>query len=207
MNDQARKAASYALNFLTFLFLEKSVEDKIISAYLFGSGARGELDKESDIDVFLDCGGSDEKPILKASESAKRKFVMSKDFDKWKLFSFTYPISVKVGQMKDWELKNSIESEGIELFSKSVQTQKTEKIVLFSFTLPKNKKLYLKIRRLLFGRIEANYKSEGLVTKNGGKQLASTVFMVPKSSQTYFIQLLHSRKINFNMIEFLRSVD
>src|SRR3989338_5004376 len=106
MNDQARKAASYALNFLTFLFLEKSVEDKIISAYLFGSGARGELDKESDIDVFLDCGGSDEKPILKASESAKRKFVMSKDFDKWKLFIFTYPISVKV---KSFHLSKSFD--------------------------------------------------------------------------------------------------
>ena len=207
MNNQTKKTISYALNFLTFLFFEKSVEDKILSVYIFGSGVRGELEKKSDIDIFIDCEEKDEKILLAASESAKRKFMSSNDFNKWKLLEFTYPISIKAGNMRTWELKSSIESEGIEIFSKSVQTKTTKKFVLFSFSLPKNKSLYLKIRRLLFGRLETNYKSEGLVTKKGGKYLASNIFVVPKAEQTYFINILHKNKINFSMIEFMKNVD
>ncbi|MEK6887925.1 MAG: nucleotidyltransferase domain-containing protein [Candidatus Aenigmatarchaeota archaeon] len=207
MSEQTRKSISYALDFLTFLFLQKDVEDKITAVYLFGSGARGELDKNSDIDIFINCNEIHEDLILRASKSAEMKFMASKDFEKWKLFNFIYPISVKAGPMKKWELKTSIESEGIELFSKSVRQQDTEKIVMFSFDLPKKKKSYLKIKRALFGRIENNYRSEGIVTKKGGKQLGSNLFMIPKSSQSYFIKFMHGNKINFKMMEFLRSVD
>lgn len=206
MSEQTRRAISYAFDFLTFLFLEKDVENKTISAYLFGSGVRGELDKKSDIDIFINCEAADENFIMRAARSAENKFIKSKDFDKWKLFNFTYPISIKAGPLKEWELKTSIESEGIELFSKSV-SQQTERVVIFSFDLPKNKKSYLKIKRELFGRVEKNYKSEGKVAKNRGEQLASNLFIVPKSSQTYFIKLMHSNKISFKMMEFLRKAD
>ncbi len=205
MTDQTRKSISYAFDFLSFLFLEKGAEDKVISVYLFGSAVRNELDDESDIDIFINCKKSDESFILKISEAAKKKFTASKDFDKWKGFGFTYPISIKAGQLSGWELKESIESEGIEIFSKTVQQHDTERIVLFSFDLPKNKKSYLKIKRELFGRVEKNYKSEGMVAKHGGKHLASNLFIAPKLSQGSFIKFMHSNKINFNMIELLKN--
>ena len=116
MTDQTRKAVSYALDFLSFFFLEREADNKVISVYLFGSAARGELDKESDIDIFINCEAADEDVILKSAESAKKKFVLSKDFEKWKGFDFTYPISIKSGPLHEWELRTTIESEGIEIF-------------------------------------------------------------------------------------------
>src|SRR3989338_4798053 len=131
MNEQTRKAVGYAMDFLTFLFLQKDAKDKINCIYLFGSGARGELDKDSDIDIFIDCGESDEDVVLRIAKVAQMRFKASKDFEKWKLFNFTYMISIKAGRMREWGLRSSIESEGIELYSKSVQQQNTEKLVMF----------------------------------------------------------------------------
>ncbi len=201
MTEQTRKAISYALDFLSFLFLEKGAEDKVISAYIFGSAVRSELDKESDIDIFINCEKHDEDFISKAAKAAETKFLKSQDFDKWRGFNFTYPISIKTGPLHEWQLKTSIESEGIELYSKNVQQQNTERLVIFSFDLPKNKKSYLKIKREFFGRIEKHYKSEGIVSEAGGKQLASNIFIIPKTAQSKFIKIMHTRKINFSMME------
>lgn len=207
MTEQMRKSVSYAFDFLTFLFLERGMEDRILSVYLFGSAVRSELDKESDIDIFINCEKADEELILKSTESAKKKFTASKDFDKWKGFDFVYPISIKVGLLIEWELKESIESEGIELFSKSIQQKNIERVVVFSFDLPKTKKSYLKIKRGLFGRIEKNYRSEGMVAKSGGKHMASNLFIIPKSAQNKFINFMHANKIKFSMMEFSKKTD
>ena len=201
MSEQTRKAVSYAFDFLTFLFLENNAAKRILSAYIFGSAVRGELDKGSDVDIFINCNKIDEDFVLKAAESAKRKFASSKDFDKWRGLGFSYPISIKAGPLAEWELRHSIASEGFVLFSKTPQ-HGGERVVIYSFDLPKDKKSYLKIRRKLFGRAEKNYMSEGIVTKHGGKQLASDVFIVPKMSQGMFIKFMHANKIKFTMTEF-----
>src|SRR3989344_4076356 len=99
MIDQTKKSISYAFDFLTFVFLERSISNKIISVYLFGSAVRNELDNESDIDIFINCKKTDEALVLKSSEIARKKFLMSRDFEKWKGFDFTYPISIKAGDI------------------------------------------------------------------------------------------------------------
>ena len=207
MTDQTRKSISYAFDFMTFLLLEKGVENKIASAYIFGSAVRNELDKESDIDIFINCEESDEEFILKAAEAARKKFVVSKDFDKWKAFNFTHKISIKAGPIGEWELRESIESEGIEIFSKNVKQENMERVVIFLFELPKDKKYYLKIKRELFGRVEKAYRSDGIITKYGGKQIGSSIFIVPKSAQSNLIKIMHDKKIRFSMMEFLRKID
>jgi predicted nucleotidyltransferase len=204
MNDKVAMSVSYALDFASFILLERDVLDKIISIYLFGSAARNELDTDSDIDIFINCSDSDEDFVAKSAETARKKFMKSRDFEKWKIFGFTYAISIKSGQLKDWELFESIQSEGIEIFSKNVQQNDLEKIILFSFEIPKSKKTYLKIRREIFGRLEKHYKSEGMVTKHRGKCLASNIFVVPKTSQSVFIDFMHKNKIKFSMQELLR---
>lgn len=204
MNETLRKSISYSLNFLSFVFLETGVQKKILSAYLFGSAVREELDKESDIDIFINCEKEDETFLIKSCESARKKFIESKDFDKWKRLEFNYPISLKAGPISEWQLKTSIESEGIELYSKSITSQDIERLVLFSIDLPQNKKAYLKIKRELFGRTEKDFKSEGLVSKSKGKQLASGIFIIPKLEQTKFIDVLNSNKIKFSMMEILK---
>jgi predicted nucleotidyltransferase len=200
MNENIRKTLAYSLNFISFIMLEK-ISEKILSVYLFGSSIRDELDKESDIDIFISCKKADEDEILKSAEIAEKRFRLSKDFDKWKLLYFTYPFSIKTGNIDEWELKNSIKTEGIQLFSKNVTESSHERSVIFIIDLPKNKKTYLSLTRELFGRKDKNFTSMGLVEKQNGIKLGAGIFMTPKTSQTEFISLLHKQKINFRMIE------
>ncbi|MFH0837268.1 MAG: nucleotidyltransferase domain-containing protein [Candidatus Aenigmatarchaeota archaeon] len=212
MNEMVRKAIAYATNFLSFLMLEKDGE-KIRNVYVFGSAMRNELNKESDIDLFIDCKKEDEDRIAKVIKLAERRFRLSKDFEKWRILNFTYPISIKTGPIDEWELKKSIESEGILLFSNtfSIKSNKgngkfqtdLEKEVIFIIELPKDKRLYLLLTRALFGRKEKGFNQRGVVEKQNGIRLGSDVFIVPKSSQHDMILLLHRHKINFKMKEIL----
>ena len=205
MTNHLNKPLAYASDFLTFLFLEKGA-GKIRSIYLFGSAVRGELEKESDIDIFIDCSTRDEDEIIKTSKLAQSKFKQSKDFEKWKNFRFSYPISIKSGPLQEWGLRQSILSEGILLFSKTVMPVSVEKIVLFSIQFPEKRKDYLKITRLLFGRHEKGYSDPGLVSFANGEKLGSNVFTVPKLSQGEFIKLLHENKTEFKMVELSKQV-
>ena len=50
-------------------------------------------------------------------------------------FNFTYPFSIKAGPIREWQLKGSIESEGIEIFSMAEEYMPLTFHTL-SFTLP-----------------------------------------------------------------------
>ncbi|MFH1364634.1 MAG: nucleotidyltransferase domain-containing protein [Candidatus Aenigmatarchaeota archaeon] len=204
MTEQTRKALAFVSNYLTFFFLERTVEDKIISAYLFGSAVRGELSREGDIDMFLNCTKKDEETVLKASRIAESRFRRSKDFDKWRQLDFDYHLSIKAGPLEEWELKGSIESEGIELFSTSFQPEQLERMVIFILDLPKKKSSYLSLTRELFGRRENGYKKEGVVNKKGGERLGSNTFHVPKSAQQIIITILHRHKTSYKMLELFK---
>lgn len=203
MNEQTRKAIAYASDFITFLILEGKIADKIITIYLFGSAVRGELTEDSDIDLFVNCKKEDENNVARALKTSEKNFRRSNDFDKWKALNFRYPLSSKVGPIDEWEIKESIEADGIQLFAREVLHDNLERVVLFVMDLPKNKKSYLALVRLLFGRNETGYKKNGLVDKNGIK-LGSNTFIVPKSEQNSVISVLHKNKISFKMFELLR---
>ena len=56
---------SYAIDFVSFLLQNIKDKDKINSIILFGSVARDENDKESDIDLFIDTKEKIEDEINK----------------------------------------------------------------------------------------------------------------------------------------------
>ena len=93
--------------------------DKINAIYLFGSVARGDSDRDSDVDIFIDVPSKDEKNTVKFSKAALKKFYMSEERKKFRLLGIENDINVKCGEMKKWELYNSVKSDGIVLFSSS----------------------------------------------------------------------------------------
>ena len=201
LNKQTLKAIAYAQNALSFIFLQNEVKDKINSAYLYGSAVRGELLKESDIDVFIECEPEHEKTLEAISKSALSIFYGSNDFNKWKLFKFTPSISVQVGQFEGWELKTSILAEGILLYSKKPAILPATRKVLFSFQLPKKKKNYLNLTRVLYGRKEHGYKEHGFLKEVNGHKIASTVIIIPKEYQQKAMLLFQSKSISYSMKE------
>ena len=201
MNKQTQMAIAYAQNAISFIFLNSAINDFIKEIYLYGSAVRGELTKNSDIDIFINCDADKEKVLETTAKSALSKFYASKDFDKWRLFRFNFPVSFQTGNLMTWHLKTSILAEGILLYSKKTPISQAERKVLFTYTLPKKKNKYLHFIRTLLGRKEQGYKDKGLLGQTNGKKISTNAIIVPKESQQKITNLMNKEKIDYSMTE------
>lgn len=198
LNKQISRAIAYAQNALSFLTFHQDIN----AIYLFGSSVRGELEEESDIDLFVDCS-QNEREIESLLKEAFSRFYSSKDYDKWKILRFTYPLSTKVGKLEDWELKTSIQAEGMILYSKQICFITGIKQVLFLISLPKKKTKYLKLVRELYGRKEKGYSGKGLLEELKGKKLNSNAIIVPKENSEIIKKLLNKENIEYSFREMI----
>jgi len=201
LNKQALNAIAYAQNAMSFIFLDSAVNDFVKSIYLYGSSVRGELEKGSDIDIFIDCDSDKEESIEGIAKAALSRFYKSKDYEKWILFKFEHNISVQAGDLMVWQLKTSIMAEGILLYSKKSEILPAERKILFSYELPKKKKQYLHFIRALFGRKEKGYRDSGFLGELNGKKIGSNVIIVPKENQQKTMEFMQKEKINYSMKE------
>ncbi len=188
---------------LSFIFQIPEASQKINAIYLFGSAVRGELQDHSDIDLFIECTLQHEKRVEQLVNSGIAKFIVSQDFQKWKLLRYTYPFSIQVGRLQEWELKLSIASEGILLYSNKSILTLGKRHVLFTISLPKSKKAYIKLRRTLFGRDEEFYQDTGIIHALQGKKISSTVFILPQDQQTKMREILDTSHVEFSMTQII----
>ncbi len=201
LHKQTRLAIAYVQDALTFLFIDEAIPMKIKNIFLFGSAVRAELTKESDIDIFIDCNASEEKIMINTANAAIKRFYLSKDHEKWKHLNFSYPLTVQAGEFNTWQLKKSILAEGIVLYGKTTQLENTERKILITFNLPKNKSKYLQFTRKMFGRKDQGYKDKGLLEKIKATKISSNTIIVPKEYQSKIIIFLNREKINYTFKE------
>lgn len=184
---------------MSYLFREKNIEPKIKTIYLFGSVARGDFDKESDIDLFIDIEKTNEEFIKKASEIAlKRLYAI--EGKKWELKGVINALAVKIGDISEWDLKESIIREGIILFGQSSAVG-MQKYLLFSFLHSKEQKKRIYVIRKLFGRMEKEYQEQGVVQKYNGKFLSPRVFIVPALALKEITQFFAEEKVQYEFDE------
>lgn len=184
-------------SFLSYLLREEF--EKIKHVYLFGSVARGDYDEKSDIDLFIEVEPNDEKAIEKKVERALTRFYRIEG-EKWRLKGMSHQISPRVGVLKEWQLKTSIEREGIVLYSPTFHSN-LEKFLLFTISAIKPVKKRIKVIRTLFGRREAGYKEEGLVHKFKGKILDPRTFIVSADGLREITSYLAKEKAEFRFEE------
>ena len=112
MKSNSLKA--FAVDFVSFLIQHLDSLEGIRNIILFGSIARGDFDKDSDIDIFID---TKDKKIT--TDKIVSDFYQSQKYLKyWKLLGIENTINCKVGNLDKWELKRSIISNGIVLYGK-----------------------------------------------------------------------------------------
>ena len=170
--------------------------------FLFGSVARREATKESDVDLFFNLK-TKEKEIEKKIKEQLAKFYKSSIYEKFSLNGIENHISIKVGNLEKWKLKRSIISEGIILYGKYKNTPEDIKgYALFVLKPIRDITKRNKIMRKLFGRKEKNYMSEGLIMEMKGKQLSPTSFIVSLEKINEVINILNFEKIDYTLIEF-----
>ena len=195
------KIIAYASNFASFI-LDSNIFQKINQIILFGSIARGDYDEESDIDIFLDTKHN----IKNESEKLLSLFQNSETQKKWELKGIKNEISLKVGNLKKWDLNRDIISDGIILYGKLKQTpERIEYYLLISPSFRKfNKSKKVKIWRKLYGYKQKvgnkSYKSEGIVEKLNGKRIENGIVIKMKDKKE-IIDFLNKEKINYTLSE------
>ncbi|MEK6878092.1 MAG: nucleotidyltransferase domain-containing protein [Nanoarchaeota archaeon] len=196
-NLNFKELAAYASAFVSFVLPKVDVEEII----LFGSVARGEAGKESDIDLFFNT--KNESKAEKIVEYELNKFYKSKIAEIFLLKGIKNKISVKIGKLDEWKLRRSIITDGIVLYGKYKEIpEKTRGFVLFNLKPVKNIAKRNKIIRLLFGRKEKGYEKRGLVDKFSGKKVSPASFIIPIEKEAEILKIINSEKIDFNFFEF-----
>ncbi|MBI2139903.1 nucleotidyltransferase domain-containing protein [Candidatus Woesearchaeota archaeon] len=193
---------AYGMQFASFL-LDSRIGKHISSIILFGSVAREDFTKESDIDIFIDTG----EPVEKEAESMLKLFSSSALHKIWEQKGVKNEISLKVGKLKEWPLRREIISSGILLFGKYSQLPENTTYYLLITTDVKNKKpsQQVKLWRRLYGYSQKVgkkvYHGKGLVEIASGKKLGKGIFIVPMEKRKEVIDFLKSNKINHNVFE------
>lgn len=192
---------SYTQAFASFLFRTPGIKaDKIKSIFVFGSVARGDFDKESDVDIFIHTEKANEKEITKHAKIALAKFYRSDEYEKFRILGIINPISIKCGDARKWQLFNSIKHEGIVIYSSSISPFFSKHFLVevkpISDIAKRNK-----IIRKLAGRKEKGRKERGAIELMGGSVLDSRHYIIPAERLTEITKIFSKEKVFYELRE------
>lgn len=199
------KLITYTIDFISFL-IQNLGTNKINSIYLFGSVSRGEATKESDVDLFIETNS---KEVEKKLEDIKYDFFNSSKFKNyWSLFDIKNDFSFSVGSLDNWpDLKRSIISDGLVLFSKYKEKFSGEIYVIFKINLKRKRNENVKIWRKLYGYKQKIgkkvYISKGYINELGGNKLTNGLFVIPIEKANIMTNNLKSHKIDYKLIQII----
>ncbi len=187
---------SYALDFASFLVQNLKELDKVQSIILFGSVARGEATKDSDIDIFIDVS-DDEKKIDKNIRKISNEFFSSVKYrNYWKLLGINNEINIIAGKIERWKLKDSMLGGSILLYGDyKLKLEDGKNIVILSWgsIKPNSKRVMLNKKMFGFGHYGKRYK--GLLEESQGIKLGSNVISMPAEKLGLALKIFHRFKV------------
>ena len=193
---------AYAMSFASFL-LDSRIAEKINKIILFGSVARGNHGKESDIDLFIDTSEN----IEKEADKLLGLFRASKTNGMWQLKGVKNEISLKVGSLKKWPMRRDVISAGIMLYGKYNETPEGASYYLMIKMDLRNIKTakQMSIWRRLYGykqKIGSKvYTGKGLVERLGGTKIGKAVVIVPMDNRKEMLDFLNKNKVRYTLNE------
>lgn len=193
----------YAMCFVAYLFSNLGKEkENIERVILFGSVAREEAEKESDIDIFIEVKKKTKK-IENEIKKTEEKFYGSREASLFKLKNIDNKFNIKIGKLSEWtELERSIASTGIVLYSnyeiKKLPFGVKHFIIVFWNKIGKNRGAFL--NKLYGFKIKNKYYS-GLISKFSGKKLGKSCLMLPIQYKKDILKLLEEYKVEAKIIE------
>lgn len=191
---------AYCSSFTSFLLRLKA--EKISKIILFGSVARDQHDKESDIDIFIET-----KEDPDSIRKVLNLYYQSEDAKKFKFLGVDLPISLHIGDLdKRVDLKRSMLGNGIVLYSQFHESPEGEMFAIFSLKTPKlSPKNKLKFWRRLYGHAQKvgnkKYESESLLAQLNGVKLGKGVFIIPFQNVKKIKDYLQKQKIRYTIAE------
>lgn len=204
-----RKLLAYIYDFLSMVF-ESEVVDKIDEIILFGSVAKWNYDKESDIDMFFNIKDKkDTKYVEDILKSILKSFEIKAE-KTWYLKKIKFPISFIVGSLKDeaWKgLKDEITSSGILLYSKYKEIPENlihNYLFYYSLNKLKRKDKMKFIRKILGYSLKTKnkkYTQTGILKEINGIRVGPNVFLVPATESQKMKKIFKEFKVDYKIIE------
>lgn len=187
---------SYAADFVSFIIQNFKEIKKIKAIILFGSAARGEAGKESDVDIFVDVT-DEEKKIEKEIKKITNNFFDSVKFKEyWRLLSIKNEINVIVGNLDKWKLKDSMLGNAIVLYQNyapHLENGKNKVILSWGNIKPNSKRVML--NKKIFGYNYYGKKYKGALEKYEGRKIGSNVIIINVEFLNLFLKIFHNFKI------------
>jgi len=186
---------SYASSFASFAIAHSDLS-KIKNIILFGSAARGEAGKESDIDIFIDGA-------LKEADADKLvpAFYKTDSYKKWGMLGVKNEINAIAGNLDEWDvLKQSIADKGIVLYGRYKEVpENARRMVLFSWEEIKPNSNRVLFNKRMFGFNHYGKRYEGLLAQAGGKKVGKGAVIVPEERHKEVLELFRKHDIKWNM--------
>ncbi|MFH0701394.1 MAG: nucleotidyltransferase domain-containing protein [Candidatus Woesearchaeota archaeon] len=190
------KLIAYATDFVSFLIQKTKDKNNIKNIVLYGSVAREESSKGSDIDLFVDVLKNEKELDQEIKKILNLFLESSKQQNYWKPLGIENEIKVIVGKLKDWkELHSSIISNGIILFGKYQAEFKGKSKVLFAWENIHPNSIRVLFNKQLFGYKQKGKFYFGLMQKYNGERLGKGSIVVPLENSLLFHQLFKKYKI------------
>lgn len=194
------KIKAYSNYFVSFLLNELDNISNINQIILFGSVAKEEATKNSDVDIFIDLKRKDKNfdGIIKKIED---RFYKSREALLFKNKGIYNKINVIIGKLEEWkDLKDSIESHGIVLYGSYIPEKiggRKHVIVLWS-KIGKNRGAFL---NKIYGVKIRDKIYKGLVELLGGRKLGKSSVMIPAENKKDFLDLMKKYKVDYKILE------
>ncbi len=185
---------SCAYSFVSFFLRNINLkETNIRTIYLFGSVARGDFREDSDIDIFIDSYDK----LNAVKERLLNRFYKSEEYKKFELMGVDNEIKVITGKLDEWELKESVQKNGIVLFG--CPAQDIKRYFLVSFEPIQEVTRRNKVIRRLFGRTEKHYAAKGLVAELKGEKISERTFIIPAEEVSKVLSIFSKEKVNYKL--------
>lgn len=192
----------YSIYFAAYLFNNLKEKENIERIILFGSVARGEATRESDVDLFVEVKKKTKK-IEKEIKDIEEGFYHSREASLFKLKKIDNKFNIKIGKLKEWkDLERSIASTGIVLYgpyeAKELPSGIKHFVIIFWSKIGKNRGAFL---NKLYGFKLKNKHYEGLISKFSGKKLGKSCLMMPIQYKKDILKLLRRYEVEAKIIE------
>jgi len=205
MND----LMSYTYDFVSYLMLQPPIKKyPITKIILFGSVARGDYTKRSDIDLFIDIANLNKISSLSNEiEKIKTNFFESERMKKWGRLNIANNFNIAIGNLKEkkWnELKRSMHSHAILIWARFSDIGEEE---LVPYALIKwnigmdNASKRVNIARKLYGYKQKGRTYAGLLKEIDAKLIGKGIALVPAEHINRFRELFTNLEIKYNIVD------
>ena len=201
---------AYVYDFLSVCIELKGMAEKVENIILFGSVARGDFDKESDVDIFIDIAHLDEKKQVEELVSKAIVIFEAKARKTWNLRKIELPVKPIVGKLAEekWsDIKYEIDSSGIFLFGRYRELpEKLQPYALISYslrTLKQSKKM--QFLRKMYGyktkKGKKIYEGKGIVAEIGCRKMTTNQIMIKTENAKKVLEIIKDFKIPYSLKE------